>query len=128
MIINAVLADRNSINMHVTVMTGYLLLIMISVRPSLQEIVSCDLNQTKNLQLKFTQCIQTKSDKFHAAGDTRDVCILLSDIVEECMMVFRQCHNDRDFRRMKDLHIDALINQYQQWGDLDKCPVVKEYR
>ena len=29
---------------------------------------------------------------------------------------------------IKDLHIPALIDQYQGLGNLDNCDVVKEYR
>jgi len=89
---------------------------------------SCSLARTKEVQAEFTECTTTFNDKFYSAAEEGDVCTLLRDIVDTCVQIFGQCHSLRDVRRMKDLHIENLIKQHQDHGELDLCPVVKEYR
>ena len=83
---------------------------------------------SSQVQQEFSECSRRYGDEFHDSGDGGDVCQLLRNIVEECVQVFGQCHTAREIRRMQDLHIEALIDQYKQFGDLNNCPVVKEYR
>jgi len=93
-----------------------------------QQDPSCSLARTKEVQAEFTECTTTFNDKFYSAAEEGDVCTLLRDIVDTCVQIFGQCHSLRDVRRMKDLHIENLIKQHQDHGELDLCPVVKEYR
>jgi len=106
-----------------------LLSVLLCVDQSLQEEVPpCTIVKTRQVQQEFSECSRRYGDEFHNSGDGGDVCQLLRNIVEECVQVFSQCHTAREIRRMQDLHIEALIGQYKQYGDLDNCPVVKEYR
>ena len=104
-----------------------LLMVFLCSGPSLQA-PSCSLARTKEVQAEFTECTTTFNDKFYSAAEEGDVCTLLRDIVDTCVQIFGQCHSLRDVRRMKDLHIENLIKQHQDHGELDLCPVVKEYR
>jgi len=118
--------------MHVISGLRYLVLVLsvlLCVDQSLQEEVPpCTIVKTRQVQQEFSECSRRYGDEFHDSGDGGDVCQLLRNIVEECVQVFGQCHTAREIRRMQDLHIEALIDQYKQYGDLDNCPVVKEYR
>ena len=55
-------------------------------------------------------------------------CELVRAVVEECGKLWLRCHTAREVRRMRDLHIEALIRQYGGPGVMETCPVVREYR
>jgi len=117
---------------HLTVIL--LVILSSSVNLSHQSSASCSIQQTRKVQSEFTKCSQKFSDTFYSHEDTattgseEHVCELLDNIVNKCVELFSACHNTRDLRRMKDLHIEELLKQYSEFGDLTKCKVVREYR
>ena len=102
----------------------------------------CSQQQNANMQIKFNECA-TKLDHAHfEARDSIDTpedleaatCKLLSETIEDCGKVWKQCHGEEDMRKMKDMHIIHLIHQYSNKDEEDlginvnQCEVVREYR
>merc|ERR1719320_824109 len=54
-----------------------------------------------------------------------DTCELVKSVVENCGEIWNRCYSSKEVRRMRDLHIEALVRQYKE---LDDCELVKEYR
>merc|ERR1712142_412238 len=57
-----------------------------------------------------------------------DTCELVKSVVENCGELWNRCHTSREVRRMRDMHIEALVRQYGEQGELDACDLVQEYR
>merc|ERR1719206_1712502 len=57
-----------------------------------------------------------------------DSCKLVKSVVENCGEIWNRCYSSKEVRRMRDLHIEALVRQYGERGELDSCGLVEEYR
>merc|ERR1712042_9233 len=57
-----------------------------------------------------------------------ETCELVKSVVKNCGELWNRCHTSREVRRMRDLHIEALVRQYGEQGELDSCEIVQEYR
>merc|ERR1719250_364230 len=57
-----------------------------------------------------------------------DTCELVKSVVESCGEIWNRCYSSKEVRGMRDLHIEALVNQYGELGELDDCELVKKYR
>merc|ERR1719477_510533 len=57
-----------------------------------------------------------------------DTCGLVKSVVESCGEIWNRCYSSKEVRRMRDLHIEALVKQYGELGELDDCELVKKYR
>merc|ERR1719312_1366299 len=57
-----------------------------------------------------------------------DTCELVKSVVENCGEIWNRCYSSKEVRRMRDLHIEALVRQYGELGELDDCELVKKYR
>merc|ERR1719206_1630626 len=57
-----------------------------------------------------------------------DTCELVKSVVESCGEIWNRCYSSKEVRRMRDLHIEALVRQYGERGELDSCDLVEEYR
>merc|ERR1719233_1731273 len=57
-----------------------------------------------------------------------DTCGLGERVVVNCGEIWNRCHTSKEVRRMRDLHIESLVRQYGELGELDDCELVKEYR
>merc|ERR1719233_2791447 len=55
-------------------------------------------------------------------------CGLVESVVVNCGEIWNRCHTSKEVRRMRDLHIESLVRQYGEQGELDDCELVKEYR
>jgi hypothetical protein len=64
----------------------------------------------------------------HFNTENGDTCHLVKWVVGRCGEMWQRCHTSREVRRMKDLHIEALVRQYRDEGGLDDCHFVQEYR
>jgi len=82
----------------------------------------CSLRETRVMQAQFSNCSRLFTQ------NTEDICQLLDSVVGECGQHWLSCHQEREVRKMRDLHIDHLIRSYEENNNLDDCLVVKEYR
>merc|ERR1719233_2103059 len=57
-----------------------------------------------------------------------NTCGLVESVVVNCGEIWNRCHTSKEVRRMRDLHIESLVRQYGELGELDDCELVKEYR
>merc|ERR1719317_1200466 len=57
-----------------------------------------------------------------------DTCELVKSVAESCGKIWNRCYSSKEVRRMRDLHIEALVRQYGELGELDDCELVKKYR
>merc|ERR1719312_2216931 len=57
-----------------------------------------------------------------------DTCELVKSVVESCGEIWNRCYSSKEVRRMRDLHLEALVRQYGERGELDSCDLVEEYR
>jgi len=89
---------------------------------------SCSRVQTRAMQQTFTDCSRNISETQHSDQAAGWECELVRAVVEECGKLWLRCHTAREVRRMRDLHIEALIRQYGGPGVMETCPVVREYR
>merc|ERR1712106_702325 len=87
----------------------------------------CSVVKHRKMQGDFTNCSRMYTEEHFntAKGDT---CQLVKSVVGKCGELWQRCHTSREVRRMRDLHIEALIRQYGAEGGLDGCDIVKEYR
>lgn len=100
----------------------------------------CDNMKNKLMQENFTNCTMKYSHEYHETigriSRTSDVqaatCNMFSQAIDKCGEIFKECHNEEEIRRMKDMHIIALIGQYGDTGskdiNVDHCDIVREYR
>lgn len=97
----------------------------------------CSQQENAKMQVQFNECA-TKLDHAHfEARDSIDTaedleaatCKLLSETIEDCGKVWKQCHGEEDIRVMKDMYINQLVAHYGQDGvEVNACQIVKEFR
>jgi len=87
----------------------------------------CSVVEHKKMQADFTNCSGIYTEE-HFNSEMRNVCDLVRNVVESCGEMWTRCHSDLEVRRMRDLHIEALLRQYGEQGELEGCQLVEEYR
>merc|ERR1711874_189306 len=87
----------------------------------------CSVVEHKKMQADFTNCSGIYTEE-HFNSEMRNVCDLVRNVVESCGEMWTRCHSDMEVRRMRDLHIEALLRQYGEQGELEGCQLVEEYR
>jgi len=87
----------------------------------------CSVVEIKNLQGDFRNCARRNTEE-HFNSEMVDTCELVKSVVESCGELWNRCHTIKEVRRMRDLHIEALVRQYGELGELDGCDLVEEYR
>ena len=87
----------------------------------------CSVVEIKNMQGDFRNCSRTNTEE-HFNSKKADTCGLVESVVENCGEIWNRCHTSKEVRRMRDLHMEALVRQYSELGELDNCELVKEYR
>jgi len=80
----------------------------------------CTVEEQREMQSKFSSCSRDVS--------SASVCQLVQNVVDNCGEHWRDCHEDREVRQLKDLHIEEMVRLYGRGQDLTYCPVVKEFR
>merc|ERR1719483_63280 len=59
----------------------------------------------------------------------RVTCRLVDNIVETCGEEWRQCHDQEDVRRMKDMHVESLLSKNRgAVVDIEQCDTIKQFR
>ena len=81
----------------------------------------------KKMQGDFRNCSRRNTEE-HFNTEMGDTCELVKSVVKNCGELWNRCHTSREVRRMRDLHIEALVRQYGEQGELDSCEIVQEYR
>ena len=87
----------------------------------------CSVEEIKNMQGDFRNCSRRNTEE-HFNSEIVDTCELVKSVVESCGELWKRCHTIKEVRRMRDLHIEALVRQYGEQGDLNGCDLVQEYR
>ena len=64
----------------------------------------------------------------HQNLEDENSCQLVRKVIRFCGELWNRCHTSREVRRMRDLHIEALVRQYGSEGGLEGCDLVQEYR
>ena len=94
---------------------------------SVQSDKVCSVVEHREMQADFTNCSRRYTEEpFNT--DNKDTCHLVQSVVGKCGELWERCHTSREVRRMRDLHIEALVRQYGSDGGLDDCVLVREYR
>ena len=75
----------------------------------------------------FRNCSRKNTEE-HFNSEMVDTCGLVESVVVNCGEIWNRCHTSKEVRRMRDLHIESLVRQYGELGELDDCELVKEYR
>ena len=89
--------------------------------------MACSLVKLKEMQSDFSNCSRMKMEEHQNLLDENS-CQLVTKVIKTCGRLWERCHTRREVRRMSDLHIEAMIRQYQSDEHLNNCPIVKEYR
>ena len=84
----------------------------------------CSVMEIKNMQGEFRNCSRRNTEE-HFNSEMVDTCELVKSVVESCGEIWNRCYSSKEVRRMRDLHIEALVRQYKE---LDDCELVREYR
>jgi len=100
------------------------LLVLLGVASGEQE---CSVVEHKKMQGDFRNCSRRNTEE-HFNTEMGDTCELVKSVVKNCGELWNRCHTSREIRRMRDLHIEALVRQYGEQGELDSCEIVQEYR
>jgi len=87
----------------------------------------CSVVEIKNMQGEFRNCSRRSTEE-HFNSEMVDTCELVKSVVESCGELWNRCYTIKEVRRMRDLHIEALVRQYGELGELDGCDLVQEYR
>jgi len=87
----------------------------------------CSVMEIKNMQGEFRNCSRRNTEE-HFNSEMVDTCELVKSVVESCGEIWNRCYSSKEVRRMRDLHIEALVKQYGELGELDDCELVKKYR
>ena len=87
----------------------------------------CSVLEHREMQADFTNCSRRYMEE-HFNTENGDTCHLVKSVVGKCGELWERCHTSREVRRMRDLHIEALVRQYGNKGGMDSCDLVKEYR
>ena len=85
----------------------------------------CDSTFYEEMQDQFASCSQPVTDKLYGgvSGD-KSVCLLVTQILEDCGAVWASCHSKEELRVMKEQHLQALSNMYQ---GVRECQGVQKY-
>jgi hypothetical protein len=94
---------------------------------SVQSDKVCSVLEHREMQADFTNCSRRCTEE-HFNTKNGDTCHLVKSVVGRCGELWERCHTSREVRRMKDLHIEALVRQYRSEGGLEGCDLVKKYR
>ena len=87
----------------------------------------CSVVEIKNMQGEFRNCSRRNTEE-HFNSEMVDTCELVKSVVENCGEIWNRCYSSKEVRRMRDLHIEALVKQDGELGALDDCELVKKYR
>ena len=100
----------------------------------------CGKRKNKLMQEEFSNCTMEYRNEYHdtKGAITRDTdlqavtCLLFSQTIDKCGLIWNICHDQEDIRKMKDMYITALVGQYSDSGeegvDVNMCDIVREYR
>ena len=105
---------------------GTLLSLLLCV-VSVQSDKVCSVLEHREMQEDFTNCSRMNTEE-HFNTENGDTCHLVKSVVGKCGELWERCHTSREVRRMRDLHIEALVRQYGSEGGLEGCDLVQEYR
>jgi len=96
---------------------------------------TCTLEDQRRVQARFSNCTSEYSAEYSRVVESskEDVekltCQLVEDIVEVCGDEWRECHDEEDVRRMKDMHVESLLNKNRRARvDIELCQVVRLFR
>ena len=89
--------------------------------------MACSMVELREMQTDCTNCSKMKIEKHQNLLDD-NACQLVRKVIRVCGELWERCHTSREVRRMRDLHIEALVRQYGSKGGLDGCHLVQEYR
>ena len=95
---------------------------------------ACTPDEETEVQKRFTDCETSYRNEHFTAKSSihRDsdlltaTCVLASHVVDTCGKHWEECYGQEGIRKMKDMHIESLIEEH---GDVDiyQCDVVREY-
>jgi hypothetical protein len=94
---------------------------------SVQSDKVCSVLEHREMQADFTNCSRRYTEA-HFNTENGDTCHLVKRVVGKCGELWERCQTSREVRRMRDLHIEALVRQYGGEGGLEGCDLVKKYR
>ena len=89
--------------------------------------MACSLVELREMQIEFTTCSRMKIEE-HQNLEGENPCQLVRKVIRTCGALWQKCHTSMEVRRMRDLHIEALVRQYGADAELDGCGIVTEYR
>ena len=96
---------------------------------------TCTLEDQRRVQARFSNCTsEYKAEYSRVVGSNKEeveklTCQLVEDIVEVCGDEWRECHDEEDVRRMKDMHVESLLNKNRRARvDIELCQVVRLFR
>ena len=78
----------------------------------------CSVVEHRKMQGDFTTCSRMYTEE-HFNTEKGDNCQLVKSVVGKCGELWQRCHTSREVRRMRDLHIEALVRQYGDQGGLE---------
>ena len=81
----------------------------------------------RKMHADFTNCSRRYTEE-HFNTENGGTCQLVKSVVGKCGELWERCHTSREVRRMRDLHIEALVRQYGTEEGLEGCDLVQEYR
>jgi len=110
--------------MRMVLLESVFLLAVLTVAGGDQE---CSVVEIKNMQGEFRNCSRSNTEE-HFNSEMVDTCELVKSVVDTCGEIWNRCYSSKEVRRMRDLHIEALVRQYGGLGELDECELVKKYR
>ena len=104
-----------------------ILMVVISYPSNTLTKMACSMVELREMQTDFTNCSRMKIEE-HQNSEDENPCQLVRKVIRVCGELWERCHTSREVRRMRDLHIEALVRQYGSDGGLDECVIVREYR
>ena len=114
----------NDLYIRMLLLPCVILLAVVNAAAGEQE---CSVEEIKNMQGDFRNCSRRNTEE-HFNSEMVDTCGLVESVVVNCGEIWNRCHTSKEVRRMRDLHIESLVRQYGELGELDDCELVKEYR
>ena len=104
-----------------------IIMVMISYPCNTMTKMACSMVELREMQTDFTNCSRMKIEE-HQNLENKNACQLVRKVTRVCGELWQRCHTSREVRRMKDLHIEAMVRQYGTEGGLEDCVLVREYR
>ena len=123
---NVIQAIQTTIQMKMYSLHNVVFLTLLCV-VSVQGDEVCSVLEHREMQADFTNCSRRYTEE-HFNTENGDNCLLVKGVVAKCGELWERCHTSREVRRMRDLHIEAMVRQYGSDGGLDECVLVREYR